>query len=154
MSAIEVSTLINATPNQVWASIEDINSHTEWMLDAVAIRFTGNQTEGLGTRFECDTVVGPIKLVDVMEITAWEPGRTMGVRHQGIVTGTGEFTIEPYGNITRFVWAEELIYPWYLGGPIGAVVGGPIMRAIWKRNLASLRTKVESELAAGLLPST
>jgi len=153
MAAIEVSTLINATPHQVWASIEDINTHTTWMHDAAAIRFLDSQTSGVGTRFECDTVVGPIKLVDVMEITRWEPGRAMGVNHTGIVTGVGEFTIEPYGNISRFVWAEDLTYPWFLGGPIGALFGGPIMRAIWNRNLSNLRNKVESELAAGLLPT-
>lgn len=153
MAAIEVSTLINATPAQVWASIESVASHTEWMHDAAAIRFITDQESGVGTTFECDTVVGPIKLTDVMEITEWETAAVMGVRHVGFVTGEGRFTLLPYGGITRFVWAEELTFPWFLGGSIGATISKPIMRGIWNRNLRNLRTKVESELAAGLLPA-
>ena len=68
--------------------------HVDWMHDAVAIRFTGEQTRGVGTRFLCDTRVGPITLVDRMEITEWEPAAVMGVRHTGIVTGSGRFTLE------------------------------------------------------------
>ena len=43
---------------------------------------------GVGTRFECDTKIGPITLTDVMEITEWKPGKAMGVRHTGLITGT------------------------------------------------------------------
>ena len=59
------------------------------MADAESIRFLTEQTRGVGTRFECVTKVGPIRLTDRMEITEWEPGRSMGVRHDGLVTGTG-----------------------------------------------------------------
>ena len=45
------------------------------MLDAVAIRFQNDQHRGVGTIFDCDTRVGPFKLVDRMEITEWEVGR-------------------------------------------------------------------------------
>jgi hypothetical protein len=85
-------------------------------------------------------------LVDEMEITEWEPEQSMGVRHTGVVTGTGRFTMEPIdlGRRTRFTWSEELIFPWWLGGPIGAFVGGKIvMAAIWRRNLRDLRRIIE-----------
>ncbi len=116
------------------------------MADAVAIRFQTEQTRGVGTSFFCDTKVGPIKLVDVMTITAWEPEKVMGVKHTGVVTGTGEFTLEPIGsNGTRFTWTESLDFPWWLGGPIGAFVGGQIvMKAIWRRNLRELKKLVEN----------
>ena len=52
------------------------------MADAEVIRFLTEQTAGVGTRFECVTKVGPIRLTDEMEITEWEPGRAMGVRHE------------------------------------------------------------------------
>ena len=57
-----------------------------------------------------------------MEITEWVPGSAMGVRHSGIVTGTGVFTLEPLagGTRTRFTWAESLDFPWYFGGRLGA----------------------------------
>lgn len=146
MGGIVVSVEIDATPQRVWEVVEPVERHIDWMHDAVAIRFQTDQTRGVGTRFLCDTKVGPIKLVDEMEITEWQPGAAMGVRHVGIVTGTGMFTLEPIdlGRRTRFTWAETLVFPWWLGGPLGAFVGGKIvLRSIWKRNLRNLRRLVE-----------
>lgn len=146
MGRIRVSIDINATTRQVWEIVEPVERHIDWMADAVAIRFQTEQTRGVGTSFFCDTKVGPIKLVDVMTITAWEPEKVMGVKHTGVVTGTGEFTLEPIGSTgTRFTWTESLDFPWWLGGPLGAFVGGQIvMKAIWRRNLRKLKQLLEN----------
>ena len=146
MSHIQVSTDINAPVSRVWEVVEPVERHIDWMADAVAIRFQTEQTRGVGTKFFCDTKVGPIKLVDVMTITAWEPNAVMGVTHTGVVTGTGEFTLTALSETTtRFTWTESLVFPWWLGGPIGAIVGGQIvMKAIWRRNLRKLKKLVEA----------
>jgi hypothetical protein len=144
--SIRVSINIAAPVQKVWDIVEPIERHIDWMADAVAIRFQTEQTRGTGTTFFCDTKVGPIKLVDVMTITAWEPGKVMGVTHTGVVTGTGEFTLEAIdASHTRFTWTEKLTFPWWLGGPLGALVGGQIvMKAIWRRNLRELKKLVEA----------
>lgn len=144
--SIRVSIDIAAPVQKVWDVVEPIERHIDWMADAVAIRFQTEQTRGTGTKFFCDTKVGPIKLVDVMTITAWEPGKVMGVTHTGVVTGTGEFTLTAIDESnTRFTWTEKLIFPWWLGGPLGALVGGQIvMKAIWRRNLRKLKKLVEA----------
>ncbi len=129
-----------------------IERHVDWMHDAVAIRFVGSQTRGVGTEFLCDTKVGPIKLVDRMTITDWEPATVIGVRHTGIVTGIGKFTIaeiEPRAGVdgtrTRFAWDERLSFPWWLGGRLGAAVASPaVLRPIWRRNLRALKRQIES----------
>ena len=90
---IHVGVHIAASPADVWYAIQDVESHTEWMRDAVAIRFLGHQRQGAGTRFVCDTKIGPFSLSDVMEITEWSPGQRMGVRHSGLVAGEGAFTL-------------------------------------------------------------
>ena len=144
---IIVRTEIDATPARVWDVVEPVERHIDWMHDAVAIRFISEQTRGTGTAFLCDTKVGPIKLVDRMEITEWVPGEVMGVRHTGLVTGVGRFTLEPIdlGRRTRFTWAEDLTFPWWMGGPLGAWVGGKIaLGPIWRRNLKDLRRLVEA----------
>jgi uncharacterized protein YndB with AHSA1/START domain len=144
---ITVSVEINSPPETVWQIVEPVENHIEWMHDAVAIRFTGEQTRGVGTEFLCDTKVGPIKLVDRMEITEWTPAEAMGVKHTGIVTGDGRFTLEPIdlARRTRFTWTETLTFPWWLGGPLGALVGGKlVLRPLWKRNLGNLRRLVEA----------
>lgn len=147
MARITVSVEIDAPPARVWEAVEPIETHVDWMRDAVAIRFHGEQQRGVGTRFACDTKVGPIRLVDEMEITEWQPGQAMGVRHHGIVAGTGRFTLTPLdlGRRSRFTWSEELHFPWWLGGRLGTAVGGKlIMRAIWRRNLCALERLVEA----------
>jgi uncharacterized protein YndB with AHSA1/START domain len=146
MGNIKVSVELNATPERVWEIVEPVERHVDWMADAVAIRFETEQTRGVGTRFLCDTKVGPIRLTDKMEITEWTPGKAMGVRHVGIVTGTGVFTLTPLddGRRTLFTWEEQLKFPWWLGGRLGELVGGQlVMKAIWKRNLVSLKKLVE-----------
>jgi uncharacterized protein YndB with AHSA1/START domain len=146
MPGIRVSIELDAPVGRVWAVVEPIERHVDWMADAVAIRFKSDQTRGVGTEFFCDTKVGPIKLVDQMTITAWEPLRVMGVRHTGVVTGTGEFTLAPNGKGgTTFTWTETLVFPWWLGGPLGALIGGQVvMKAIWRRNLRELKKIVDA----------
>ena len=145
MARIRVSTLIDAPPLQVWESIRDVGTHVEWMHDAMAIRFRGAKRAGRGTTFECDTKVGPLTLTDVMEITSWKPGRRMGVRHVGVVTGDGAFTLRATRRGgTRFTWRERLVFPWWLGGSMGAAVGGEVLRYVWRRNLGNLKRRVES----------
>jgi hypothetical protein len=142
MPEVVVSVSIDQSPAEVWADVRNIASHVDWMADAAEIRFTTEQTEGVGTSFECDTVVGPIKLTDVMTITDWVDESVMGVRHEGIVTGEGQFTLHPLADGgTRFEWREALSFPIWLGGPIGEVVAKPILTAIWKRNLTRLQAR-------------
>jgi uncharacterized protein YndB with AHSA1/START domain len=143
---ISVSTEIDAPPSRVWRVIEPIEHHVDWMLDARSIRFDGAQRRGIGTRFVCETRIGPITLHDRMEITDWEPERRMGVRHAGVVTGGGVFELTPIDldRRTRFTWTEELRFPWYLGGRLGERLGGRwVLASIWRHNLKALARLVE-----------
>ena len=142
---IDVSVTISRPPAEVWAYVKNIESHTEWMLDADAIRITSSNASGTGTRFDCDTKIGPFRLVDRMEITAREDNKFMGVSHQGIVSGWGQFSLEQAGpDGTIFRWAESLKFPWYLGGRLGQIAARPVLRWVWNRNLAQLKEQVES----------
>jgi hypothetical protein len=141
---VHVSVKIDAPPKVVWASIADIAGHVDWMLDAEAIRFTSSQRAGVGTTFDCDTRWGPFRLTDRMTITEWSPRKAMGVEHTGLVTGTGRLTLRrARGGRTRFAWEERLRFPWWFGGPVGALVAKPLLTAVWRRSLGSLKAKVE-----------
>ena len=141
---LRVATTIRAPRRKVWRVARDIPGHVRWMDDAVAIRFVTARRSGVGTAYDCDTKIGPIRLVDRMEVTEWRPRRVFGVRHVGVVSGTGRFTLRRRGlRRTRFAWDEELTFPWWLGGRLGAVPGGFVLRRVWRRNLRNLRGLVE-----------
>lgn len=136
--------MIDAPPAEVWRQVRDISSHVGWMADAEAIRFTSRTRSGVGTTFECDTRVGPLTLTDSMAVTSWVERREMGVRHTGVVTGTGRFTLRrARRGRTRFTWEERLVFPWWLGGRVGGVVGAQVLKQIWKGNLRRLKASVE-----------
>jgi Polyketide cyclase / dehydrase and lipid transport len=141
---IEVGTTIARRPDDVWRYLRDIPSHVEWMADAKAIRLTSTQPDGVGTTFECDTRVGPLRLIDRMQVTHWQEGRSMGVRHVGLVTGSGRFVLRPDGESTRFTWTEDLTFPWWLGGRFGGAVGRRVLARVWRRNLRGLKERLES----------
>ena len=101
VARIKVSTVIAAPPDRVWEELRHIERHVDWMADAEAIRFTSRRREGRGTTFDCETRIGPFHLVDRMEVTEWRTGRSMGVRHAGLVTGTGRFTLRRVGAARR-----------------------------------------------------
>jgi hypothetical protein len=145
MGRIRLTTVIGAPPDQVWADLEDIASHVAWMEDAESIRFTSSSTQGVGTTFDCVTRLGPVRLLDRMEVTEWRPGRAMGIRHVGLVTGQGRFTLRRLlRGRTRFTWEERLFFPWWLGGRLGALAARPVLRRVWRRNLRNLRRRFEA----------
>ncbi|MEY2567406.1 MAG: hypothetical protein QOE35_1935 [Actinomycetota bacterium] len=145
MTRIRTTTLIDAPTASVWRVVRDIASHPTWMRDAVAVRFLTDMREGVGTAFDCDTKVGPFRMVDRMEVTEWDEGSVIGITHRGLVTGRGRFTIEPARqDRTRFTWDERLRFPWWAGGPVGGLLASPVLRRIWRSNLRLLKAKVEA----------
>ncbi len=146
---IRVAVTIDAPIETVWDVVEPIERHVDWMADAESIAFTTTQRRGVGTAFDCRTRVGPLRLTDKMVVTEWTPRSVMGIEHRGIVTGRGRFTLERDTPArTSFTWSEELVFPWWMGGPVGAFVASPVLRAIWRRNLRRLKQLVEQESAS------
>ena len=141
MSHITVTTHLPASPETVWRDIADLATHIEWMADAHAIAFLTPQRSGVGTRMQVETRFGPLRTTDVMEITAWDEGQSMAVAHQGLFTGRGAFSLAPEAAGTRFSWSEQIVFPWFFGGPLGAWLARPIFRWVWGRNLRRLRAR-------------
>jgi hypothetical protein len=142
---LSVSTDVDAPPERLWAVLEPIEHHVEWMADAARITFRTAQRRGVGTEFECLTRVGPLTTTDVMTVTEWEPGAVMGIEHRGLVTGRGRFTLGPLaGNRTRFRWEEHLRFPARLGGGVAERAARPVLARIWRANLTRLKEIVET----------
>jgi carbon monoxide dehydrogenase subunit G len=143
MARISVHVDIDAPIEEVWREAADLPSHAEWMADAESIEFLSESRAGVGTRMRVATKVGPLRTNDMMEVTEWVEGRSIGVRHSGVVTGEGRFDLSAVAGGTRFSWTEELTFPVYLGGPVTAFFAKPVLRWIWQRNLTGLKRRVE-----------
>jgi uncharacterized protein YndB with AHSA1/START domain len=140
---IEVTVLIDAPLERVWAELADFASHPQWMDDAATVRFLTERTTGIGTRIEAATRVGPLRVADVMEVVRWEVAQTIVVEHVGAVKGFGRFDIGPIGDGTEMRWVEDLRFPWWMGGPVGLAVARPILGRIWRVNLMRLKERLE-----------
>ena len=139
---IRVGTTIDASPATVWADIERLESHVEWMHDARSIRFVGPRRRGVGTRFACKTRIGPFTTVDMIRVTEWKPRRVMGIEHVGVVRGEGRFQLRKQRRgRTKFTWDERLTFPGWMGGPLGEHLARPLLRRVWKRNLRTLAAR-------------
>ncbi len=136
---IHLCRAIDATPAAVWAELEQVEHHVDWMADAEKITFRSASTRGVGTEIECLTRIGPLSTTDVLRFTAWEPGSRMGIEHTGVVTGRGSFELRPQaGDRTEICWDERLTFPWWMGGPVGEQAARPVMQRIWRGNLRRL----------------
>jgi carbon monoxide dehydrogenase subunit G len=141
MTRITVSVHVRAPRKAVWDEVARIERHGDWMADVVAVEFLGSQHRGAGTRVSVATRIGPFHTADLMEFTEWSDPEAMGVAHQGLFTGQGRFTLTPEGDGTRFTWAEDLRFPWYLGGSVGAWLARPVLARIWRNNLRRLAAR-------------
>jgi hypothetical protein len=144
VATIEVETTYPVSAQVVWAQLCDIERHVAWMHDAQAISFISEQREGVGTEFNCDTKIGPLRTRDVMIVTEWERDVAMGVTHKGLITGSGRFTLARSEHQTVVTWRETLHFPWWLGSRVGALFAKPVLRALWAKNLRQLGERMAS----------
>jgi hypothetical protein len=141
---VRVCTMIDAPLDTVWASVEHIERHTEWMQDAVSIEFESEQRAGVGTAFSCLTRIGPLSTTDHFVVTGWEPPMMMGIEHLGAVKGDADFRLRALGRAhTEFCWEERLHFPWWMGGVAGEQVAKPVLARVWRGNVARLRRSIE-----------
>jgi uncharacterized protein YndB with AHSA1/START domain len=142
---VRVCRTIAAPIDVVWAAVERIESHTEWMKDAVSITFEGDQRAGVGAAFSCLTRVGPLHTTDHFVVTRWEPPTLMGIDHRGAVKGDADFRLRAIDRATtEFCWEERLRFPWWLGATLGEQAGKPILERLWSGNVERLRSSIES----------
>ncbi len=148
MTRIVSRVIIRAAPAVVWQLASNLAAQPEWMRDLVAVRFASAQRSGPGVVMECDTRIGPFRLTDRIVVSEWQECRTIAIRHEGLVTGTGRFSIEPDLVGTRLTWIEELRFPWWLGGPVAGAAARPALTATFRRDLSRLRRLAEAGVQA------
>ena len=115
---------VDASPEQVWATITDWERQGEWMLltdvrtvDGPAQRLHGRLAARTGLPLPGGRHLG---VLDTMIITKWEPPRLVEVQHTGrIVRGPGAFEVVPRGEHATLVCSETWYLPYGLLGRVG-----------------------------------
>ncbi|MEV4383774.1 SRPBCC family protein [Streptosporangium sp. NPDC049644] len=138
-SHISVSVDAHARPEQVFSVLTDWSRHDEWMVLTRA-RVTAGNGRSTGSRLAAFTGVGPLGFLDTMEITEWDPPRSVGVRHTGRpVRGTGVFRVLPReGGGSTIVWEEDLDLPFGAAGRLGWLAVRPLNAALFRLSLRRL----------------
>jgi hypothetical protein len=132
---------IDRQPADVYAYLADLEHTPEWNR---AIMSSEKVTPGpiaVGTRYRQTRSV-PRPGVEMLEITALEPSRRIGVNGKiGPFDARLSYELAPNGSGTRLTNIAELDPPIPLG-PIGAVLGGRIKSSV-AENLGILKTVLD-----------
>jgi len=153
MAHLEVATFIAAPPETVWEILADLERQGDWMVDVRELRVTSDVKRGEGAVMEVTSELFGLPIVkDVMQVTAWQPGRRIDVAHRGSFAGTGEFVLYRAENGTIFRWIEDVQPPL---GPLGAAAFAllvkPHLTRVFARSLANVKRMAEARAGVGSL---
>jgi hypothetical protein len=98
---------------------------------------------GVGTEAEQEVHIAGFTITDPISITALEPPRRLAIRHDGVVTGNGEITLEPGadGTTTIVRWTETLIAP--VLPQLAGLAFDRVLGSVLQANLGRVRDIVE-----------
>jgi hypothetical protein len=140
---IETTGVFTSTPQRTWKVLSDWERQASWMSDVAWIRVRGSERRE-GARLDVRTkVLGIPVLTDEVLVTAWQPPHRLAVEHRGLVTGDGEWRLEPFGSGTRFVWIEWLRLPFGVLGELALRAYGPVQRGMLRRSIRNLKALCE-----------
>ena len=151
MATFSTSTTINASVDQVWATLADIGSIHAWNPGVEASHTTSELGSGLGTTRHCD--LGGRNYLDE-EVVEFDEGRRMTMRivdtNMPFEHADIRFTLEPQGHTTRVSVSPEYRLRY---GPIGRLIDRLTVRRTYEKGmealLRGLKRHVESQIAAG-----
>jgi hypothetical protein len=119
-NSLALTVAVPLSQAQTWNAIIDWQGQSRWKLQT-KVWVEGEQTSGVGTRIAAFT--GPLHrfyprfkrlgLLDLMEVTAWQPPVRCDVLHYGsILKGTGVFEVEAIDDSrSLFHWSEVIEAP-------------------------------------------
>lgn len=136
-------------PHKVWEEMIDWEAHGDWV-PATRVEIDDGDPRAVGGTFTAYTGVGPLMLVDRMEVLAidWDPETSTGycevAKIGPVLDGKAGFTLTSHGNGARIVWFEDVTVdrlPSFIDplGPLLSKVGALGFSFAMKRFDSSLR---------------
>ena len=141
---IRTSVVIHAPIERVWDTLADVEGQPRWMRDLKAVRISSRDQIGVGTRAEGEVQIFGLQVVDPITITAFEPPRRFGIRHDGRFSGEGDIRLDPGidGSSTIVRWSETLVPP---ALPyVASLILAPVLQRVFQADLDRLRDLIET----------
>ncbi|WP_028848910.1 MULTISPECIES: SRPBCC family protein [Thermocrispum] len=136
---------VAAPVSYVWAAVTDWPRQSEWIL-GTTVRVVAGDGRSVGSRVHAYTGWRPFGLLDTMRVTVWEPPHRVEVLHDGgLLRGPGLIEVQPSENGSVVRWSEDLEQPFGAAGGLGWRVVRPLVRAGFRRSLATFARMVERE---------
>jgi uncharacterized protein YndB with AHSA1/START domain len=105
-----VTRMVEATPEQVWAVLEDGWSYPSWVVGASRMRAVGEGWPGTGSKLYHSAGIWPAVVNDSTEVLESDPPRRLRLQAKGWPAGeaTVELRIEPAGNGSKVTLIEDV----------------------------------------------
>jgi uncharacterized protein YndB with AHSA1/START domain len=104
-----VTRMIGATPEQVWAVLEDGWSYSSWVVGASRMRAVAEDWPATGSKLHHSAGVWPLVINDHTEVLESDPPRRLRLQAHGWPAGeaTIELRIEPAGGGSKVTIVED-----------------------------------------------
>jgi uncharacterized membrane protein len=141
---IESLVVIDAPLDRVWPVLADLERRPAWMPLLASLRLVTPRPVAAGTRAEQVVRIAGFTLTDPVTVTAFDRPRRLVIRHDGVVTGSGEITLDAGadGMTTVVRWTETLIAP--VLPQLAGLALDRILGSVFQANLGRLRDLVEA----------
>jgi voltage-gated potassium channel Kch len=135
--------VVAAPPDVVFAAATDWPRQGAW-IPLTRVRVVRGDGRTPGSVVEAFTGIGPVGVLDVLEIVRFAPPHAVDVLHTGRwVRGPGAFTFDAVDGGTRFALREWLHLPGGWAGRVAWALAGPLVTAAARRSLATFARGVE-----------
>ncbi len=136
---------IHADPHTIFNYLSDWEKQSDWILFTTVEKVSAEPNQS-GTKLSATTGFGPLKFIDTMVVTDWQPSRQIVVEHTGrVILGKGVFTIQEISkNNCEFIWEEITPVPLGFVGRIGLFVIKPFMNLLFGSSLKKLKRNIET----------
>jgi uncharacterized protein YndB with AHSA1/START domain len=137
MRSYEASSLIHATPEQVWPVLTDVASWPDW--DSGVSSVDGRLALGEKLTIAVEANPGRTFPVEVVQLSAPERVVLRGGMPLGLFSGKRTYTLTPESSGTRFTMREEY------GGPLAGMIfrSIPDLGPSFRRFAEGLKQRVE-----------
>ncbi|CAN5885955.1 MAG: SRPBCC family protein [Actinomycetota bacterium] len=144
MGTFEIVRTVRASPERVFSVVGDLAAYGEF-LPMTSIE-TDAGTIAPGWHFTARTGPAPVRLVDRMRVSEWDPPRGFRVVKLGpVLDGWAQVHLTGEGADTRVVWRERIVVrPVRIGGPLSRIYD-PVNTWLFGRALDRMTLKVRGE---------